>query len=155
MRRSGKYNFLRVRENRRTLKCVFKALMGGRHSTQFRRRRGERDGNKQGCLIWSRVFPPSLFQAVFFFFFFFCDDCSAQIVCVWGGGRDGGGLLFTWFWLSLMEKDMSTFMMQMFFFKLIALLGQAFFTNVFPSPYPVSFCLLVRTSPAISKCICG
>lgn len=70
MRRSGKYNFLRVRENRRTLKCVFKALMGGRHSTQFRRRRGERDGNKQGCLIWSRVFPPSLFQAVFFFFFF-------------------------------------------------------------------------------------
>jgi len=40
-----------------------------------------------------------------------------------GWWASGGGFLFAWFWLPLMEKDMSVVLMQMFFFKLITLLG--------------------------------
>lgn len=50
-------------------------------------------------------------------------SCSAKIICTQGGGRVCGGFLFAWFWLLLMEKGISVVLMQMFFFKLITLLG--------------------------------
>lgn len=114
-------------ENRKTLKRIFEALIGA-HGTQFKRSEGQHPGERQGHDS-RQSFSPGFVSSRIFSQPLLCPNRSHL-----SGGRDGGSFLFAWFWLSLVEKDKSRVTVQMFFFELITLLGQAFFSPVLSLP---------------------